>query len=116
MAGERMHRVNEAVREVLGTVVSGELQDPRIGFVTVTGVDVSVDLRHANVHLSVLGTAEERESTLAGLEAARGYLQRRIASELRMKRTPTLRFHFDDSVERGIRIASLLDEGDGTAG
>lgn len=112
MAGERMRRVNEAVREVLGTVVSGEIQDPRVGFVTVTGVDVSPDLRHANVYLSVLGSAEERESTLAGLEAGRGYLQRRIAAELRLKRTPALRFRFDESVERGVRISALLDGSD----
>jgi ribosome-binding factor A len=106
---DRMRRVNAAVREVLSETV-GELKDPRIGFVTVTGVETSPDLRTARVFVSVLGSERKRENTLAGLEAAHGVLQARIARELRMKRTPQLTFEYDDSVERGVRISQLIDE------
>jgi ribosome-binding factor A len=106
---ERMRRVNEAVREVLSEAV-GELKDPRIGFVTVTGVETSADLRHATVFVSVLGAERKREQTLAGLTAAHGVLQARIARELRMKRTPQLTFEYDPTVERGVRMTQLIDE------
>jgi ribosome-binding factor A len=104
-----MRRVNAAVREVLAEAV-GELRDPRIGFVTVTGVDTSADLRHAVVHVSVLGSETKREATMRGLAAAHGVLQARIAQELRLKRTPQLAFEYDDSVERGVRMSHLIDE------
>jgi ribosome-binding factor A len=108
-----MRRVNEAVREVLSARIAEGLKDPRIGFVTVTAVDTSPDLRHARVFVSVLGDAGQREQTLAGLRSSHGYLQGRIADELRMKRTPTLEFVYDESVDRGMRISELLeDEGE----
>jgi ribosome-binding factor A len=88
----------------------GDLKDPRIGFVTVTGVKTSADLRQAQVFVSVLGSAKKREQTLEGLDAAHGVLQARIARELRMKRTPQLTFQYDDSVERGVRMSHLIDE------
>ena len=106
---ERMRRVNEAVKEVLGVAV-GELQDPRIGFVTVTGVDTSRDLRQATVYVSVLGTELQREQSLAGLAAAHGVLQARVAAAVRMKRTPQLTFEYDPTVERGVRMTRLIDE------
>jgi len=105
----RMRRVNEAVREVVSEGV-GELKDPRIGFVTVTGVETSPDLRHASVFVSVLGSEAKRKRTLAGLAAARGVLQARLARELRMKRTPQLAFEYDPTVERGVRMTQLIDE------
>jgi ribosome-binding factor A len=104
-----MRRVNEAVRQVLSEAV-GELKDPRIGFVTVTGVETSPDLRQAHVFVSVLGSERKREATLAGLAAAHGVLQARIASELRLKRTPQLAFEYDPTVERGLRVSQLIDE------
>jgi ribosome-binding factor A len=104
-----MRRVNAAVREVLAEAV-GELRDPRIGFVTVTDVETSPDLRHAVVYVSVLGSETKREKTLEGLEAAHGVLQARIAQELRLKRTPQLTFEYDPSVERGVRMSHLIDE------
>src|ERR671933_226210 len=110
MSKERMRRVNEAVREVLSTAIGKDLKDPRIGFVTVTGVDTSPDLRHSRVYVSVLGDEKKREQSLVGLEAAHGVLQRRLASELRMKRTPQLAFEYDPSVERGVRMTQLIDE------
>jgi ribosome-binding factor A len=105
-----MRRVNEAVREVLSERISEGLKDPRIGFVTVTAVETSPDLRHARVFVSVLGGATERERTLEGLGSSHGVLQAAIAHQLRMKRTPTLDFVYDDSVDRGMRISELLEE------
>ncbi|HEV8602108.1 MAG TPA: 30S ribosome-binding factor RbfA [Gaiellaceae bacterium] len=104
-----MRRVNEAIRETLAEAL-GELKDPRIGFVTVTGVDTSTDLRHARVFVSVLGSERKREGTLAGLASAHGVLQARLASELRLKRTPQLAFEYDPTVERGVRMSQLIDE------
>ncbi len=104
-----MRRVNEAVREVVSEAV-GELKDPRIGFVTVTGVETSSDLRHARVYVSVLGSEAKRAKTLDGLAAAHGVLQARVARELRMKRTPQLAFEYDPTVERGVRMTQLIDE------
>lgn len=106
---DRMRRVNAAVREVLSEAV-GELKDPRIGFVTITGVETSSDLRHAVVFVSVLGSERKREQSLAGLQAAHGILQSRLARELRLKRTPQLTFEYDPSVERGVRMTQLIDE------
>ncbi len=111
MAIDRMRRVNETLREVLSARIAEGLKDPRVGFVTVTSVDTSPDLRHARVYVSVLGSGEERGATLEGLGSSRGYLQATIARELRMKRTPTLEFVHDSSIDRGFRIAELLDEG-----
>ena len=106
---ERMRRVNESVRQVLAEAVP-ELKDPRIGLVTVTGVVTAPDLRYATVYVSVLGSGRKRTATLAGLEAAHGVLQSRLARELRMKRTPQLTFEYDPSVERGVRMSQLIDE------
>src|ERR671924_1057593 len=105
----RMRRVNEALREVLSEGI-GELKDPRIGFVTVTGVETSPDLRHATVFVSVLGSERKREQTLTGLDAAHGVLQARVARELRLKRTPQLTFAYDPSVERAAHLTKLIDE------
>jgi ribosome-binding factor A len=105
---DRMRRVDEALREVLSDAVNGDLKDPRIGFVTVTDVKTSPDLRHARVFVSVLGTDEEFEASIAGLNSAHGVLQRRIGSELRLKRTPTLEFLPDDTARRAARLEELF--------
>ncbi len=106
---DRMRRVNEAIKEALARAV-GDLKDPRIGFVTVTGVDTTADLREARVYVSVLGSERKREQTMEGLASAHGVLQARIADELRMKRTPRLAFEYDRSVDYGVRMSKLLDE------
>jgi ribosome-binding factor A len=106
---ERMRRVNEAVRAVIADAL-GDLKDPRIGMVTVTGVHVTPDLGEARVYVSVLGSDKRRRETLAGLESARGVLQARINRELSLRRTPTLAFAYDDKVERGVRMTKLIDE------
>ena len=105
-----MRRVDEGVRQVLADALAMELKDPRVGFVTVTDVRTSADLRHARVYVSVLGDEAGREATLAGLRSAHGYLQARIARELRLKRTPTLEFTYDDTTDRALRVQALLDQ------
>jgi len=104
-----MRRVNESVRAVVAEGLS-QLKDPRIGMVTVTGVVVSPDLGEARIFVSVLGSEKKRNATLAGLESARGVLQAKINQQLSLRRTPTLVFAYDESVERGVRMTKLIDE------
>jgi ribosome-binding factor A len=111
MAKDRMRRVNEAVREVLSEAITTDLKDPRVGFVTVTSVETSPDLRHARVFVSVLGEGDQREQSLAGLASSHGYLQRRVAARLRLKHTPQLDFVYDETAERVMRISELLRRG-----
>jgi ribosome-binding factor A len=106
-----MRRINEVLREVIGAAIA-ELSDPRIGFVTVTSVETSPDLRAAKVFVSVLGSEEERADTITGLRSSHGVIQSKIAAETRMKRTPTLTFHYDETVEQGMRISQLLEDED----
>lgn len=114
MAGGRMRRVNEALREVLSDAIATELKDPRIGFVTVTAVQTSRDLRHARVYFSVLGDAGAKAETLAGLRSAHGVLQAAISRQLKLKHTPTLTFEYDETVERAARLTELLGHGPDT--
>ena len=101
--------MNEAIRQVLSDAVPA-LKDPRIGFVTVTGVRATTDLKQATVWVSVLGSDAERDRTLEGLRAAHGVLQGRVARELGLRRTPVLAFEYDPSVERGVRLTQMIDE------
>jgi ribosome-binding factor A len=110
MSSGRMRRVDEAVRAVLSDAIAKDLKDPRVGFVTVTGVKTSPDLRHARVYVSVLGDEATRGATIEGLRSAHGFLQRRVASELTLKHTPAITFEYDESVRRGMRISQLIDE------
>ncbi|HEY6761890.1 MAG TPA: 30S ribosome-binding factor RbfA [Baekduia sp.] len=105
-----MRRVDEAVREVLGDAVTQDLKDPRVGFVTVTEVRTSPDLRQARVFISVFGTVEEQQATLEGLASAHGILQSRIARELRLKRTPTLEFTLDDTAEKAAKLEAIIED------
>jgi len=105
-----MRRVDEAMREVLSDAMAHDLKDPRIGFVTVTEVRTSADLRHARVFVSVLGDEARRAATLDGLRSAHGVLQRRVAAQLKMKRTPALTFQYDDTTDRAMRLEQILQE------
>jgi ribosome-binding factor A len=105
-----MRRVDEAVREVLSDAISKQVKDPRVGFVTVTAVETAFDLRRARVFVSVLGDSGVRKRSLQGLRSAHGVLQRVVARELRLKHTPTLEFVYDDTSERGFRIAELIEK------
>ncbi len=109
MSGQRMRRVDEAMRQVLGDALAQDLKDPRIGFVTVTDVKTSPDLRHARVYVSVLGDAGAQEATLDGLTSAHGFLQGRVADELRLKRTPELRFELDETAQRAARLERIIE-------
>ena len=110
MAGDRMRRIDEVLREAVGTAIASELEDPRIGFVTVTSVDTSPDLRSARVYVSVLGDEAERAETLAALESSHGILQAAIARSARIKYTPKLSFRYDEGPERAVRLNRLLEE------
>lgn len=109
MGSDRLRRVDEAIRQVVGDAVR-DLKDPRVGFVTVTDVRTSPDLRHARVYVSVLGDERARTESIEGLESAHGFLQSRLAGELRLKRTPALTFHYDDTTDRAMRIEALIDD------
>ena len=111
MPDARMRRIDEAVRAVLSEAIAKDLQDPRVGFVTVTGVKTSPDLRHARVFVSVLGDEQTRAASLDGLRSAHGFLQRHVADELTLKHTPMITFEYDESIDRGMRISQLIDRG-----
>jgi ribosome-binding factor A len=108
VASYRMRRVNGALKEIIGTAISQEIKDPRIGFVTLTGVDTAPDLAHAKVFVSVYGKKAEKLATMEGLRSAEAFLQRRISDELHLKRTPKLEFVYDASVDYGMKIQAML--------
>ena len=106
---QRTEKIQKLAKQVLGEAIH-DLKDPRVGFVTVTDVRTSPDLRQARVYVSVLGDDAARSATLEGLASAHGVLQGRIGRELRMKRTPTLEFSYDDTAERADRLGRLMDD------
>lgn len=108
MDNKRVNRAASVVRDEICAIIR-KLKDPRIKFVTVTGVDLSVDLKYAKVYVSVLGSTSEREETLAGLTSANGFIRRELGARLKkMRHIPELTFHYDDSIEQSIRIDQLL--------
>ena len=106
---ERTARLDELLREEISQVVRREVDDPRIGFVTITEVEVTPDLRHANVWVSVIGSAPERKQTLRALSHAMPFVRGRLG-KLRLKRIPDLHIKEDDSSERGTRVLAILDD------
>lgn len=106
--GSRTDRVSEEFREILAEEVP-RLKDPRVGFVTITGVDVTPDLRRAVVYYTVLGEEEERRATDAGLRSARAHLRQVIGGQVRLKVVPELEFRLDETSERAARVEELLD-------
>ncbi len=106
----RTERLGEEIREAVAALITAGLKDPRIGFVTVTRVEVSDDLHHARVYVGVLGDEKQRSATLAGLRAAAGWLRREIGRRLRARYTPELAFQYDQGLEATERVARLLDE------
>ena len=113
---DRMRRVDEAVREVLSDAITKQVKDPRVGFVTVTGVQTAPDLRRARVFVSVLGETAVRRRSMAGLQSAHGVLQRVVGRELGLKHTPTLEFIYDDTADRAERVSQLIEKEAGGAG
>jgi ribosome-binding factor A len=106
---QRTDRVDQLLREEIGTMLEREVADPRIGFATVTEVETTPDLRHARVWVSVIGGASERTQTIAGLEHAMIFIRRELGTRLRLKRIPDLHVRLDDSIERGTRVLKLID-------
>jgi ribosome-binding factor A len=107
--GHRLLRLNESIKEVLSSVITSEgLKDPRVGFVTVTGVETTPDLRHARVFVSVLGKQAERDACMEALEHSRGYLQSRLNAAVHMKRTPQLEFHYDATLDNALRLEEVM--------
>jgi ribosome-binding factor A len=107
---KRTVQVGDEIQRILGEVIRSELKDPRVGFVTVTGVAMTPDLLRANVRISVLGNDEDRNATMRALEHAKGYLRRRVGEELTLRQTPELRLHLDTSLDHAMRIGELLHE------
>ncbi|MEX2157256.1 MAG: 30S ribosome-binding factor RbfA [Gemmatimonadales bacterium] len=106
----RPERVGEMIRQAVGAFLTGDVRDPRIGFVTVIGVDVSADLMHADVRVSVMGSEEEKAKSLEGLESAARYLRAQLAGELHLRTSPELHFHLDRGIEHAQRIDRVLKE------
>jgi ribosome-binding factor A len=105
----RMRRVNEAIKEIIATALAQDIKDPRIGFVTLTGVETAADFAHAKVFFCVYGKKVEKDATFEGLRAARPYLQRLIGDEIKLRRTPNLEFVYDVSVDQGMHIQAMLN-------
>ncbi|WP_059170151.1 30S ribosome-binding factor RbfA [Bacillus sp. FJAT-27445] len=106
----RANRVGEQMKKELSEIIGRKIKDPRIGFVTVTDVQVTGDLQQATVYISVLGDEEQRENTLKGLATAKGFIRSEIGSRIRLRKTPEIVFEFDESIDYGNRIQSLLTQ------
>jgi ribosome-binding factor A len=106
----RPEKVEEFIKEELSAILQREVRDPRVGFVSVTDVEVSADLRHARIFVSVLGTDAQKTATMEGLTSALGYIRRALGRRLQMRFTPDLSFRLDESIERGSRVMKLLGE------
>lgn len=106
----RPEKVEQFIKEELSLILQREVRDPRIGFVSVTDVEVSQDLRHARIFVSVLGNPEEKAATMAGLSSASRYIRRALGQRLQMRFTPDIAFRLDESIERGSRVMKLLGE------
>jgi ribosome-binding factor A len=107
--GNRQKRLGELLKQEISDLVLREIKDPRIGFVSITSVDLSADLRHAKILVSVLGSESERKSSLAGLRSAVGFIKRELGRRLRLKYLPDISIVYDNSIEEGNRIVSLID-------
>lgn|SRR5699024_3305423 len=108
MSNVRANRVAEEIKKEIGELLTNELKDPRIGFVTITDVEVTGDLQHAKVFISVLGNDKEKEDTLIGLSKANGFIRSKVGDRVRLRKTPEISFQFDDAIEYGSRIESIL--------
>ncbi|KRG09735.1 30S ribosome-binding factor RbfA [Lederbergia galactosidilytica] len=106
----RANRVGEQMKKELGDIIGRKLKDPRVGFVTVTDVQVTGDLQQATIFISVLGNENQMEDTLKGLSKAKGFIRSEIGKRIRLRKTPEIDFEFDESISYGNRIESILKE------
>ncbi len=118
MAGTRARRLAEVIRAEASEIIRQDLRDPRIGFTSVTDVEVSGDLRHVKIFVSVLGDQDAKQKTMEGLDRATGRIRTALGARLAMRFVPEIHFRLDESIERGARVASLLREveSEGTRG
>lgn len=107
---QRTERVDELLRQEIGAIISRDVADPRVGFVTITEVETTPDLRHAKVWVSVIGQPAERDAAVEALRHAMPFIRHELGKRLRIKRIPDLHVHLDDTAERGTRILQLLAE------
>lgn len=107
---QRTERIDELLRQEIGSIVTREVADPRVGFATITSVETTQDLRHAKIWVSVIGQPAERDATVAALRRAMPFVRRELGSRLRIRRIPDLHVHLDDTAERGTRILRLLSD------
>ena len=107
---QRTNRIDELLRQEIGAIMAREIDDPRVGFATITGVETTPDLRHARVSVSVIGQPDDRRSTLAALGRAMPFVRHELGKRLHLKRIPEFHLELDDTVERGTRVLRLLDE------
>jgi len=110
MAEHRVERLRELIKHEFGDILQRELKDPRIGFVSVTDVEISNDYSHVNVYVSVLGDDAAKAAAIAGLESAKGFIRTELGRRIRLRHTPELHIAVDNSIERGSRIMELLEE------
>ena len=110
MVSKRAFRVGDRIREEISDLLIRKIKDPRIGFLTITTVEMSRDLRHAKVFFSTLGTEKERQQALIGLRSATGFIKRELGERLQLRYMPEIVFHYDSSLEYGSRIAKMIDE------
>lgn len=106
----RANRVGEQMKKELSDIIGRKIKDPRIGFVTVTDVQVTGDLQQAKVYISVLGDEEQRENTLKGLAKAKGFIRTEVGQRIRLRKTPEIIFEWDESMEYGNRINTILHQ------
>jgi ribosome-binding factor A len=107
----RTQQVGDEIQRILGELIQYELKDPRVGFATIVGVEVSADIQHARVRISVMGDEEQRKETMAGLQSARGYMRKRVSEELRhMRFVPELHLLLDTSLDYSMHIEDVLRE------
>jgi len=106
----RQQKVGELLKEEISDIIRRELKDPRVGFVTVTDAEVSADLSHARVYVSVLGSEQEKEATMKALRSASGFVRSEFARRAGMRTTPEIDFRFDESIEHGAHIFELLEQ------
>lgn len=110
MANLRAYRVGEQMKKELSDIISSRIKDPRVGFVTITGVEVTGDLQQATIYLTVLGNDKEKEETIEGLLKAKGFIRSEVGKRIRLRKTPDLMFKFDESIDYGNRIEKLLHD------
>lgn len=110
MAGHRKEKMEELIRRIIGDMLLSEIKDPRIGFTTVYRVEISRDLSVADVFVSVIGDDLQKKKTLAGLSSATGYIRSKVGDHLKIRQTPEIKFHLDDSIEKGNAMVNLLSK------